>query len=202
MRVAVLSSGGKDSVTAAWWAICRGWDVVAFVTVRIVGDDSWMFQIPATEQVGNHARRLGIPWEVVESHGNAEEEVQDLESHLGAMLAEAPFDGIVSGALRSEYQRTRLDRMAHRLNIRSFAPLWHHDPKQHMFDLATLGFDVRVASTSSDGLDDSWVGIRLDVDALNRLQDASVLYRFNLDGEGGEYETTVVDGPLFPAPQG
>ena len=71
-----------------------------------------------------------------------------------------------------------------------------------MFDLATLGFDVRVASTSSDGLDDSWVGIRLDVDALNRLQDASVLYRFNLDGEGGEYETTVVDGPLFPAPQG
>ena len=130
MRVAVLSSGGKDSVTAAWWAICRGWDVVAFVTVRIVGDDSWMFQIPATEQVGNHARRLGIPWEVVESHGNAEEEVQDLESHLGAMLAEAPFDGIVSGALRSEYQRTRLDRMAHRLNIRSFAPLWHHDPKR------------------------------------------------------------------------
>ncbi|MEJ6716338.1 MAG: TIGR00289 family protein, partial [Euryarchaeota archaeon] len=32
MRVAVLSSGGKDSAAAWWWAQCRGWDVAYLVT--------------------------------------------------------------------------------------------------------------------------------------------------------------------------
>ena len=44
MRVAILSSGGKDSAAAWWWAICKGWDIAALVTMRVVGDDSMMFQ--------------------------------------------------------------------------------------------------------------------------------------------------------------
>ncbi len=51
MRVAVLSSGGKDSAAAIWWAQCKGWDVVALVTVFVQGDDSHMFQIPTVDVV-------------------------------------------------------------------------------------------------------------------------------------------------------
>ena len=46
MRVAILSSGGKDSAAAWWWATCQGWDVNYLVTVVINGEDSMMFQIP------------------------------------------------------------------------------------------------------------------------------------------------------------
>ena len=38
--------GGKDSAAAWWWAMCKGWDVVALVTMRVVSGDSMMFQVP------------------------------------------------------------------------------------------------------------------------------------------------------------
>ena len=51
MRVAVLSSGGKDSAAAWWWALCQGWTIDSLVTVRVLGDDSPMFQLPSTHLV-------------------------------------------------------------------------------------------------------------------------------------------------------
>ena len=55
MRVAILSSGGKDSSAAWWWATCRGWEVTHLVTMIVEGKDSLMFQIPGTEIVGHQA---------------------------------------------------------------------------------------------------------------------------------------------------
>ena len=37
--------------------------------------------------------------------------------------------------------------------------------------------------------------MKLDSDSLERLEDLSNQYRFNLDGEGGEFETIVVNAP-------
>ena len=51
MRVAVLSSGGKDSAAAWWWAMCKGWEITHIVTVVVDGEDSHMFQIPGVEIV-------------------------------------------------------------------------------------------------------------------------------------------------------
>ena len=87
MRVAVLSSGGKDSAAAWWWATCRGWEVTHLVTVRITGGDSWMFQVPGTHLVKHQAELAGIPWIEVESKGIQEDiiergNVKDLEKFL------------------------------------------------------------------------------------------------------------------------
>ena len=35
--------------------------------------------------------------------------------------------GLVVGAIRSDYQKTRIEQMCSRLNIKSFPPLLHHD---------------------------------------------------------------------------
>ena len=51
MKVAVLSSGGKDSNAALWWAQCKGWEVSKLVTMIVTGEDSWMFQVPGTSLV-------------------------------------------------------------------------------------------------------------------------------------------------------
>ncbi len=51
MRVAILSSGGKDSTYAHWWATLQGWDVLALIRCKISDSDSMMFQIPATDIV-------------------------------------------------------------------------------------------------------------------------------------------------------
>jgi len=47
------------------------------------------------------------------------------------------------------------------------------------------------------GLDDSWLGRRLDYDALEDLKKAKKKYGIDVGGEGGEYETFVSDGPIY-----
>ena len=191
MKVAVLSSGGKDSSAAIWWAQCQGWDVTHLVTMLVQGGDSWMFQVPGTHMVQAQAEACGVDWLPIETFGSPEEEISDLERGIENL----DIDGIVSGALRSDYQKTRLEQMSHRLGIKSFTPLWHQSPKSHMEGLVRNGFEVMISGVSSEGLDKSWLGKVLCSNSLIELEDLSQKYRFNFDGEGGEYETLIVNGP-------
>lgn len=194
MRVAVLSSGGKDSAAAWWWAMCQGWDVAALVTVDITGGDSPMFQLTGTHLVEQQAALAGVPWVNVETSGDTDHDMED----LGHALERLHLDGFVSGALRSDYQKSRLERLGQRLSLRSWTPLWHHDGLQHLQDLVDHGFEVMITSVSCEGLDETWLGTVLDAASLGRLAQLAERYRFNVEGEGGEYETLVVAGPHLP----
>ena len=105
------------------------------------------------------------------------------------------IDGLVVGALRSDYQKTRIERMCERLEIRSFCPLWHKDGESHMQSLVEHGFDVVFTSVSTEGLEQEWLGKKLDLESLLDLRTLSRRHRFNMDGEGGEFETFVVNSP-------
>ena len=194
MRIAVLSSGGKDSSAAWWWAQCRGWDVVALVTVRIQDGDSHMFQVPSTQWVEQQAKAAGVEWFCVNVSGTVDDEISTLEKTLN----ELKIDAIVSGALRSDFQKVKLENMAHRLGIHSFSPLWHQQPFEHLHGMIENGFKIMINSVSCEGLDGEWLGTILDLDNVKQLKLLSEKYRFNVDGEGGEYETFVVGGPHLP----
>ena len=194
MRIAVLSSGGKDSSAAWWWAQCRGWDVVALVTVHIQDGDSHMFQVPSTQWVEHQAQAAGVEWICVNASGTVDDEISALEK----TLTELKIDAIVSGALRSDFQKVKLENMAHRLGIHSFSPLWHQQPFEHLHEMIENGFKIMINSVSCEGLDGEWLGTILDLDNVKQLKLLSEKYRFNVDGEGGEYETFVVGGPHLP----
>ncbi len=219
MRVAVLASGGKDSSYVAWWAMMQGWDVECLVTVHVTGNDSMMFQLNGTAIAALQAASMGVPWLPVITAGESESEVSDLEAAMrgegGSYIAfseswpedwEEPeelvvhegalaVDALVAGALRSDYQKTRIDRMCDRLGMISFCPLWHHSAEEHMESLVDHGFDVRIASVSAEGIGGEWLGGTLDDGTLDELRLLSHRHRFNLDGEGGEFETVVLGGP-------
>ena len=196
MRIAVLSSGGKDSSAAWWWAMCRGWDIVAIVTVEIVDGDSHMFQVPSTEWVQYQAKRAGLPWIRVPASGSVEDEISSLETALSTLN----LDGIVSGALRSDFQKQWFECMCQRLGIHSFAPLWHQTPIDHLRGMVEAGFEIMLTSVSCEGMDHTWLGSVLTEESLLRLTELSRRYRFNVDGEGGEYETFVCGGPIWSPP--
>ena len=191
MRVVILSSGGKDSAAAFWWAQCRGWNVTHLVTVRINGADSMMFQLPGTDLVEYQAKLAGVEWLAVESEGIAEQEVDDLEMRL----KELDFDGLVCGALRSDYQKSRIERMCERIGVKSFTPLWHQDAYSHLSGMVQNGFEIMITGVSAEGLGEEWLGHIITTDSLLDLEKLSQKYRFNIDGEGGEYESIVVAGP-------
>ena len=222
-----MSSGGKDSSYATWWATLRGWDVAGLVTIRVTGQDSMMFQVPSTALVGMQAASADIPWLPISIEGLEEAEMTQLEEALEQIVhgsgkprsdiwsaaersdaawpegwkwpedlcrlrAAGPIEGLVVGAIRSDYQKTRIEQMCNRLGIRSFTPLWHHSGISHMRDLVSHGHKVMMTSVSTDGLGKEWLGRILDMNDIDELEKMSEKFRFNLDGEGGEFETAVL----------
>ena len=230
MRVLVLSSGGKDSSYAIWWALLRGWEVAGIVTIRITGSDSMMFQVPSTALAGLQSASAGIPWLPVPIDGEEANEMLDLEHALESVIfgtmkersniwskseiddamwpegwiwptqikrlrPSGKIDGLVVGALASDYQKTKVELMCSKLGIKSFTPMWHHGGIEHMHNLVEQGFHVVLTSVSADGLGEEWVGRTLDQNHLDELNTLAQKHRFNVDGEGGEYETAVLNAP-------
>jgi len=118
------------------------------------------------------------------------------ESELPALLSllsSLKVDGVVSGALASDYQKTRIEKICHSLGIKSFAPLWHVSPDAYMSALLSANFKIIFSAVASDGLDASWLGRELDQSAVQDLKKLPL----HLCGEGGEYETLVLDAPFF-----
>lgn len=193
MKVAALLSGGKDSVAAVEVAQGHGWDVAVALRMVPDADDAYMFHTPTLDLVEGVAECLGVPLATASARADPVQEVQDMEQALACLKEEHGLDGLVSGALASEYQRTRIDRVGHRLGLATFAPLWHKDPGTYLAGLVKGGYDIRFSRLAADGLDASWVGRRLDGEALQRLEGM----RIHPAGEGGEFETLVLDAPQY-----
>lgn len=193
MRIAALVSGGKDSVLALWCAQNSGWDVTHIVTVRPKVDDSYMFHAPNTALAPVFAEAMGLPLVEVETAGAKEAEITDLERALGDL----DVDGFVSGALASEYQRTRLEGIGHRTGLKSFTPLWHKRPEEVLATVGGAGWDVRFTAVAAEGLSEAWLGKRFDASASRDLAALHARHGLHVGGEGGEYESLVLDAPCY-----
>ncbi|MBX0293654.1 diphthine--ammonia ligase [Haloarcula nitratireducens] len=202
-----LYSGGKDSSWALYRALERGYAVERLVTVHPEGD-SYMYHVPATRLASLAAESIGIPLlevepddfgaaDAVDSGRQGDEELEPLEAALRELDAELPdgVGGVTAGAVESEYQTTRIEAMAERLEANVFAPLWQENPRDLADAMLDAGFEIRVIRVAAYGLDESWLGRRLDADALDELEDLHEEYGVHILGEGGEFETLVTDGP-------
>ncbi|ERS95514.1 hypothetical protein HMPREF1624_08030 [Sporothrix schenckii ATCC 58251] len=154
--------------------------------------------------------------------GEDEDETESMTRLLCRVLADLPeANAVCAGALLSTYQRTRVESVAVRLGLASLAYLWQYPllpavsssaddalsatsaaATDYLDDLAVAGFDARIVKVASGGLDDSllWTNV---ASAAGRARLQRALQRLGLAddgpgsmlGEGGEYETLVVDGP-------
>ncbi len=197
MKVAALFSGGKDSTYALWCTQLQGWDVTTLVTMFPEVKDSWMFHYPAITWTRLQAELLGLPQYIISTKGFKETELEDLSAGLESLKQRDGLDGIVSGAVASEYQRTRLDNICERLGIRSFAPLWHKNPQQLVNDEIESGLEFVITACSALGLDRDWLGRRIGAKELEQLVGLSKRFGLNVAFEGGEAETFVLRAPNF-----
>lgn len=193
MKVAALFSGGKDSAFAAFVAMQYGWEVSHFISVFSESDSSYMFHVPNIHLAPLLAEAAGVEFVGVHTKGEKEKELEDLKM----ALAKLDVDGVVSGAVASEYQRTRTERICDEIGIKSFAPLWHKEPELLVQDMIEAQFDVRIVGVFAEGFGASWLGRKLDEGALADLRKLNGKYGVNVSGEGGEYESLVADCPMF-----
>ena len=194
MKVAVLFSGGKDSAYATWVAQHQGWDVATLVSILPKNVESMMFHFPDVQWTKLQAEALGLPHHVLETR---EDELSSLREGLAEIMQNLEINGVVTGAVASDYQKSRVDRICDDLRLKSFAPLWHKDPRRLVDDLKLLGFKIVIIGVGAGGLDESWLGKELTDDRWAMLETLSLKHGIHLTGEGGEYETLVIDAPMF-----
>jgi len=196
MRLACLFSGGKDSTYALYLILKEGHDVKYLVSVFPESSESYMFHYPMIERTKEQAESIGIKHVIVRTKGEKEKELDDLKKALGKL----DIDGLFSGAIASSYQKSRIDRIAKELGIVSLAPLWHKDQEGLLKEQIDAGFEIIITHVAAEGLDRSWVGRRIDYKAFEELKKIRDKHKINISGEGGEFETLVLNCPLFSHP--
>ncbi len=197
VKLGVLWSSGKDSAYAAWTMKKQNYEISCLISLKSKNPDSYMFHTPAIEMVKLQAEAMSTPLILKETKGEKEAELQDLKAAIKNAKEEYKVQGIVTGALYSNYQRDRIEKICDELELKIFSPLWHMDQETEMRNLVKEEFSIVLSSIAAFGLDRSWVGRKItqkDIDKLKILYDK---YKINIAGEGGEFESLVLDCPLF-----
>jgi len=196
MRLGVLFSGGKDSTLALHLAAEKE-DVVCLITVISKNEESYMFHTPNIDLTTLQAQALSLPLVSAITAGRKEEELADLEKAIVDAKSKFQIDGVVTGAVESVYQASRVQRICNRLDVWCFNPLWKYDQKSLLETIVRRRFNVIISGIFAYPLDEKWLGKQIDAQVIDRLVGLQGQYGISPSGEGGEIETTVLDAPMF-----
>ncbi|MFZ1024035.1 MAG: diphthine--ammonia ligase [Thermoplasmata archaeon] len=194
MTSTALVSGGKDSIYSAYLAETQGWVIDELLTIAPEDPDSMLFHTPNLRWVALQAKAWGKFHRAVSANGSGE----DAESEALERALSGSKGLVVAGAIQSSYQWARLHRVCYWLGRRLFTPLWGKEPGTVVRAEIESGLDIRLVHLAAESLDPRLIGQRLDGTLLKELERRSrEIRRLNVAGEGGEFETLVVDAPFF-----
>ena len=127
------------------------------------------------------------------------DEVEELYELLREVLRRHPdVTAVSSGAILSTYQRTRVETCCQRLQLTSLAYLWQRPQRQLLKDMSRSGLKAIIVKTATLGLEPEDLGLELMArETRSRFDDLHDKYAFHVCGEGGEYESLVLDSPRF-----
>jgi len=197
MRCGVLFSGGKDSVYAAYLMKNKGFDLSCLISIFSKNPDSYMFHTPSISKVKTQAEVMNIPLIIQETLGEKEKELKDLEKAIKKAIKEFDIKCIITGAVESIYQKSRIKKICDKFNIKCFNPLWKKDQFILLNNLIEDNFDIIITGVFAYPLDKLWLGRKINKDFIKDLKPLYDKYKINPAGEGGEYESFVLNCPLF-----
>ena len=193
MRVAALVTSGKDSALALHRVMKKGYDVKCLVTMLPKREDSWMFHYPNIHMTDLFAEAVGIPLVKAETSGVKDIELEDLKR----VLAKLDVDAVVSGGISSQYQKKSIDKICQELGFMHIAPLWQEDSLKLLEEIISLKMETIIVGVYAHGFNQTWLGRRIDESVVKDLKELNRKYMVSLVGEGGEYETLVLDASFF-----
>ncbi|MBS3084610.1 diphthine--ammonia ligase [Candidatus Pacearchaeota archaeon] len=197
MKLGVLFSGGKDSVYATYLSKKAGHKIECLITINSENKESFMFHTPAIEKTKIQSEVMGIPLITKKTKGEKESELEDLENAIKDAVKKYKIKGIVTGAIKSVYQASRIQEICSRLNLECFNPLWQKDEKEYLKELIKENFKVIVDGVFAYPLDEKWVYREIDKKFIEDIFKLNKKYKIHPAGEGGEYETFVFSCPLY-----
>jgi len=201
MKVAALFSGGKDSTYSIYKVKQMGHDVKCLVTIFPKSSNSHLLHFSSIESTELQSKTLEIP-QIISTLDSDElkEEMNVLEMLLEKAKRDFQIEGLVHGGISSEFQKKCFEKICEKIDLKIIAPLWKINAKEYMNDLIDSKFKFILTSVSSGGIDETWLGKIISADDISQLDKLSNKYGFNLNFEGGEAETFVIDCPLYSHP--
>lgn len=186
--------------------------------------DSFMFQTVGHDLIDHYSECIGVPLfrrhilsnssKNVELNYSAtqDDEIEELFQLLKSVKDRLPdLEAVSVGAILSSYQRTRVEDVCSRLDLVVLSYLWQRDQAELMSEMCFMSkdinnvesatnsenkFDARIIKVAAIGLNDKHLGMSLPTiqPVLHKLNQ---LYEVHICGEGGEFETMVLDAPFF-----
>ena len=195
MKVACLWSGGKDSAYACHLALDMGLKVERLVTFWPQDPESKLFHVPNVKWTALQAKSMGVTQDLVKAPMNQEYDV--LCKTLTALREQHGIEGVVAGVIASNYQRRILQEVCDKAGLELIVPLWGRGPLDVVYRMIGEGFRAIVVGVYAEGLTQEWLGREIDQRFLEHLKKLSKTWGVSPCGEGGEYETFVVDAPFL-----
>ena len=185
MKLAAFFSGGKDSTYAIYDAKKSQHDVKVLFTILPKSDESHLLHFPNISQTKIQSKSMQIP-QIIQYFDTNEPSME--QSKLDELIKVAKktfdFEGIIHGGILSEYQKNKFESLCKNNGLQLISPIWQKNALSYMNELLDNNFEFIISSVSSEGLDESWLGKKIG-------------FQFNLNFEGGEAETFVINCPLF-----
>lgn len=235
LKVVALVSGGKDSFFSILHCLANGHDLVALANLHPPAKDgeqsedidSFMYQTVGHAVIPLYEKALGLPLYRQEILGSAidsnknyatpsqvhqydtatADETESLLPLLRKVKAAHPeINAVSTGAILSDYQRTRVESVAVRLGLTPLSYLWQYpflppySETSLLDDMCAVGQDARIIKVASGGLDESFLwenvaNMRTKAQLVRAMQRFGTLGDGAAVGEGGEFETLAIDGP-------
>ncbi|SFM32903.1 diphthine--ammonia ligase [Methanolobus profundi] len=197
LKLGVLFSSGKDSNYAMHVMQQQNYSIECLITIKSQNLDSYMFHTPNIDLARLQAEAMELPLIEELTKGEKEKELDDMKNAIIRAKDEFGIEGVITGALYSNYQRERIERVCDELGLKAFSPLWHIDQEKEMYQLLDLGFEFIFSSVAAYGLNKDWVGRIISEKDIEKLVKLNEKIGLNVAGEGGEFESFVTDGPMY-----
>jgi ABC transporter with metal-binding/Fe-S-binding domain ATP-binding protein len=169
-----------------------GHDVPYMVNIVPGNDESWMFHVPNSGAVPFLARAMGKELRTAVTQGSEESDLDALEG----VLSDMDIEGVVTGAVRSDYQWERINMVCDRLGLMVMSPMWRKDQDMLMQEIMDSGIEAIIVGVYAEGMDGSWLGRPIDAHAMLDLRGLRSRHGVSVMGEGGEYESLTLDSPM------
>lgn len=186
-------SGGKDSVLALYKAMQVG-EAVGLIVML--------------EEEGKRSRSHGMPPEIIRAQAESvglsvytgAASWTDYESVFTGLLQQAKNQGaeaLVTGDLDMPAHGCWHDKVTKNAGLKLGMPLWEMDHLEAVQEFINLGFVTMLVTVNlSLGMKEEDLGRVLTHEFVEELQTRGI----DPCGEGGEFHTTVIDGPIFKHP--
>ncbi|MEG0380716.1 MAG: diphthine--ammonia ligase [Kurthia sp.] len=183
-------SGGKDSTFALYQALQTGEAIGLIVMLEEEGQRSRSHGMPP-EIIEAQAKAIGLPiFSAASSWSNYEKTFL----HLLESAAQRGAEVLVTGDLDMPEHGCWHDQITKKVGMKLSMPLWNKGRREVVEQFIESGFTTMIVTINKElGMSENDLGRILTFDYVNELVERGI----DPCGEGGEFHTTVLDGPLF-----